>query len=99
MKDEYIKRRTSTIPFGYEESEDEGYLKPIPEQIETLKVAEDLVVGESISLQDACDWIEYETKRRISPPGLKKHIDKKYGKRQQRLERLGKESTSLLDRF
>ena len=99
MKDEYIKRRTSTIPFGYEESEDEGYLKPIPEQIEALKVAEDLVVGESISLQDACDWIEYETKRRISPPGLKKHIDKKYGKRQQRLERLGKESTSLLDRF
>jgi len=99
MKDEYIKRRTSTIPFGYEESEDEGYLKPIPEQIEALKVAEDLVVGESISLQDACDWIEYETKRRISPPGLKKHIDKKYGKRQQRLERLGKEPTSLLDRF
>ena len=99
MKDEYIKRKTSTIPFGYEESEDEGYLKPIPEQVEALKVAEDLVVGESISLQDACDWIEYETKRRISPPGLKKHIDKKYGKRQQRLERLGKESTSLLDRF
>ena len=99
MKDDYIKRKTSTIPFGYEESEDEGYLKPIPEQVEALKVAEDLVVGESISLQDACDWIEYETKRRISPPGLKKHIDKKYGKRQQRLERLGKESTSLLDRF
>jgi len=99
MKDDYIKRKTSTIPFGYEESEDEGYLKPIPEQIEALKVAEDLVVGESISLQDACDWIEYETKRRISPPGLKKHIDKKYGKRQQRLERLGRESTSLLDRF
>ena len=99
MKDEYIKRKTSTIPFGYEESEDEGYLKPIPEQVEALKVAEDLVVGESISLQDACDWIEYETKRRISPPGLKKHIDKKYGKRQQRLERLGKEPTSLLDRF
>ena len=99
MKDDYIKRKTSTIPFGYEESEDEGYLKPIPEQVEALKVAEDLVVGESISLQDACDWIEYETKRRISPPGLKKHIDKKYGKRQQRLERLGRESTSLLDRF
>jgi len=99
MKDNYIKRKSSTIPFGYEESEDEGYLKPIPEQIEALKVAEDLVVGESISLQDACDWIEYETKRRISPPGLKKHIDKKYGKRQQRLERLGKEPTSLLDRF
>ena len=99
MKDDYIKRKTSTIPFGYEESEDEGYLKPIPEQIETLKVAEDLVVGESISLQDACDWIEFKTKRSITAAGLKKHIDKKYGKREQRLERLGTEPTSLLDRF
>jgi len=99
MNEEYIKRKTSTIPFGYESSEVEGYLKPVPDQIEALEVAEDLVTAESISLRDACDWIEYETKRRISPPGLKKHIDKKYGKRQQRLERLGKEPTSLLDRF
>ena len=100
MKEGYIKRKTSTIPFGYKEDEDtKGYLAPIPEQIEALKVAEDLVIGESISLQEACDWIEYETHRRISPPGLKKHIDKKYGKREQRLARLGRESTSLLDRY
>ena len=99
MKEGYIKRRTSTIPFGYEESDEEGYLKPIPDQLEALQIAEDLVTGESISLQDACDWIEYKTKRRISPTGLKKHIDKKYGKREERLARLGEEPTSLLDRF
>tara|TARA_R110002167_G_scaffold326067_1_gene532062 strand:- start:343 stop:645 length:303 start_codon:yes stop_codon:yes gene_type:complete len=100
MKEGYIKRKTSTIPFGYKEDTDtEGYLEPIPEQIEALQIAEDLVTGESISLQEACDWIEYETHRKISPPGLKKHIDKKYGKREQRLKRLGTESTSLLDRF
>ena len=99
MKEDYIKRKTSTIPFGYEESEDEGYLKPIPDQLEALQVAEDLVTGESISLRDACEWIEYTTNRRISPPGLKKHIDKKYGKREQRIARLGEEPTSLLDRF
>ena len=99
MKEDYIKRKTSTIPFGYEESEDEGYLKPIPDQLEALQVAEDLVTGESISLRDACEWIEYKTKRRISPPGLKKHIDKKYGKREERIARLGREPTSLLDRF
>ena len=99
MNDEYIKRKTSTIPFGYESSEVEGYLKPVPDQIEALEVAEDLVTAESISLRDACDWIEFKTKRSITAAGLKKHIDKKYGKRQQRLERLGKESTSLLDRF
>ena len=99
MNKEYIKRKSSTIPFGYESSEVEGYLRPIPDQIEALEVAEDLVASESISLRDACDWIEFKTKRSITAAGLKKHIDKKYGKRQQRLERLGKESTSLLDRF
>ena len=99
MKDDYIKRKSSTIPFGYESSEVEGYLKPVPDQIEALEVAEDLVAAESISLRDACDWIEFKTKRSITAAGLKKHIDKKYGKREQRIARLGKESTSLLDRF
>ena len=96
----YIKRRTSTIPFGYKEDvEVQGYLKPIPQQLEALKIAEDLVKDESISLRDACDWIEYETHRKITHTGLKKHIDKKYGKREERIARLGRESTSLLDRF
>ena len=99
MKDGYIKRKTSTIPFGYEPSEIEGYFKPIPEQIEALEIAEDLEASESISLRDACDWIEFKTKRSITAAGLKKHIDKKYGKRAQRLERLGTKSPSLLDRF
>ena len=99
MKEGYIKRRTSTIPFGYEESGITGYLKPIPDQLEALEVAEDLITGESVSLRDACDWIEYKTNRRISPAGLKKHIDKKYGKRKERLTRLGRESSSLLDRL
>ena len=99
MNEEYIKRKTSTIPFGYESSEVEGYLKPVPDQIEALEVAEDLVTAESISLRDACDWIEFKTKRSITAAGLKKHIDKKYGKREQRIARLGEEPTSLLDRF
>ena len=99
IPESYIKRRTSTIPFGYEESDEEGYFKPISDQLEALQVAEDLVTEESISLRDACEWIEYKTERRISPAGLKKHIDKKYGKREQRLARLGGESLSLLDRF
>tara|TARA_R100001594_G_scaffold139162_1_gene183318 strand:+ start:75 stop:374 length:300 start_codon:yes stop_codon:yes gene_type:complete len=99
MNEEYIKRKSSTIPFGYESSEVEGYLKPVPDQLEALEVAEDLVASESISLRDACDWIEFKTKRSITAAGLKKHIDKKYGKREQRIARLGRESTSLLDRF
>ncbi len=54
-----------------------------------------MVVNEEVSLQAACDWLEYKTDRRMSAPGLKKHIDKKYGLRS---ERLGNQPTSLLAR-
>ena len=40
-----------------------------------------MIVNEEVSLQAACDWLEYTTDRSISTPGLKKHIDKKYGTR------------------
>ena len=91
----YIKRTTSTIPFGYELDEISGYLRPIPEQLEALEAVEDMIVNEEVSLQAGCDWLEYKTDRKLSTPGLKKHIDKKYGLRS---ERLGVESTSLLAR-
>ena len=94
LPDGYIKRVTSTIPFGYELSKKyDTFLKPITEQIAALEIAEGMIVDEGISLQAACDWLEYKTERRISVPGLKKHIDKKYGTRD---ERLGNQSSSLL---
>lgn len=93
LPDGYMKRKTSTIPFGYELDEITGYLKPIEEQLEALQVVENMIVNEEISLQAGVDWLEYKTDRKISTPGLKKHIDKKYGKRN---ERLGEESSSLL---
>ena len=95
MPDGYIKRTTSTIPFGYEFDNKTGYLKPIEDELEALQIAENMVVNEEVSLQAACDWLEYKTGRSISTPGLKKHIDKKYGKRD---ERLGNQSASLLAR-
>ena len=54
-----------------------------------------MIVREEISLQEAVDWLEYKTERSITRAGLKKHVDKKYGKRS---ERLGVESESLLAR-
>ena len=36
LPDGYIKRTTSTIPFGYEFDEKTGYLKPIEEELEAL---------------------------------------------------------------
>ena len=95
LPDGYMKRKTSTIPFGYELDNLTGYLKPIEEELDALQVAENMVVNEEISLQAACDWLEYKTDRRMSAPGLKKHIDKKYGLRS---ERLGTEPSSLLAR-
>ena len=91
----YIKRTTSTIPFGYEFDEVTGFLRPIEEELEALQIAENMIVNEEVSLQAACDWLEYKTDRRMSAPGLKKHIDKKYGLRS---ERLGTEPSSLLAR-
>ena len=91
----YIKRASSTIPFGYEIDLESRYLKPIPEQIEALGLVEKMIVDEEISLQEAVDWLEYKTDRTISRAGLKKHVDMKYGKRS---ERLGTEPRSLLAR-
>ena len=50
MKEGYIKRKTSTIPFGYETSEVTGYFKPVPEQIHALEVVSEMVHGDEISL-------------------------------------------------
>ena len=96
MKEGYIRRDTSTIPYGNEkEEESRSFLKPIDGELETLQIAENMVVNEEISLKAACDWLEYKTDRRMAAPGLKKQIDKKYGLRS---ERLGIESSSLLAR-
>ena len=96
MKEGYIKRRTSTIPFGYElDTEEEGYLKPIPTQINALSVVAEMVHGDEISLAVAVDWLEASTNRTMSRMGLKKHIDKKYDKRE---EDYKEKFNSILDR-
>jgi len=80
------KRTSSTVPFGYELSEEDShYLEPIEKQIEALEAVEEMIVNEEISLRDGCYWLENYTGRSLSPAGLKKIIDKKYGTRQDRL--------------
>jgi hypothetical protein len=83
-----LKRRTSsTIPFGYELSENNSnYMKPIQKELEALQAVEEMIVGEELSLRDGCYWLENHTGRRISPAGLKKIIDRKYGTREERLK-------------
>ena len=82
----FIRRKTSTIPFGYKLSDDvKGYLEPIQIEIESLQLIEQMIVGEEISLQMGSDWLEYKTGRSITPRGLQKHVDTKYGRRSERL--------------
>ena len=75
----YIKKRSSTIPFGYEIDDSTiGYLKPIPEQLDVLEEVSTAVYNQEISLGVGVDWLEAETDRKMSRMGLKKHVDKKY---------------------
>ena len=86
VPDDYKSRTSSTVPFGYEDDGlIDGYLKAIPQELQVLKeVAESVYLGE-ISLGVGVDWLEAETGRSMSKMGLKKYVDKKYG-------RLGKKS-------
>ena len=84
----YIRKRSSTIPFGYEiDEETKGYLKPIPQQLEVLEEVSKAVYKQEISLGVGVDWLEAETNRSMSRMGLKKYVDKTY-----------KKSNSLLDK-
>jgi hypothetical protein len=82
MKDGYITRTSSTIPFGYELDEDtDSFLRPIEEELKVLKEVTEAVFHGEISLGIGVDWLEAETGRKMSRPGLKKHVDKVYGRR------------------
>jgi hypothetical protein len=84
--DNYIRRTSSTIPFGYElDNNFEGYLKPNETQIQVLEEVAQAVFHGEISLGIGVDWLGAETGKSMSRPGLKKYVDKKYG-------RLGKKS-------
>jgi len=64
-----IKRKTSTIPFGYELSEKEKYLKPIPNDLKVLYVAQEWIKT-GASYQEASDFIKENTGKNISRMGM-----------------------------
>ena len=81
MKEGYITRTSSTIPFGYElEDEASSLLRPIDEELQILNEVTEAVFHGEISLGIGVDWLEAETGRKMSRPGLKKHVDKVYGR-------------------
>ena len=73
-----LKRRTtSTIPFGYRESDVAGFLEPIDTELKALEETSDYILNGSLSLRGASEQLEHTTGRRISEKGLKKIVDKK----------------------
>ena len=72
VPDNYVRRKSSTVPFGYEDDGlIEGYLKAIPQELSVLReVAESVYLGE-ISLGVGVDWLEAETGKKMSRMGLK----------------------------
>jgi len=74
-----IKRATSTINFGYVFNQETGLLDVIKDEIKELKFIEKEILKNNMSLRDACFYLKEKTSRYLSVPGLKKHMDKKYG--------------------
>jgi hypothetical protein len=70
------KRKTSTIPFGYKESDEKGFLDEIPEQLQELEETKKHIMNGSLSLRGASEQLEHKTGRKISYVGLKKIVDK-----------------------
>ena len=67
----YIKKKSSTIPFGYKTSEIEGWLAPIQDELAVLHKYLLRIINKKVSLRDASLLIEQESGRKISHVALK----------------------------
>ena len=65
IPEDYIKKKGRVIPFGYKLSDIEGYLQPIPNQLEVLYKYVQQVESKVFSLREAAALIEEETNRKL----------------------------------
>ena len=103
MKEGYIKKKSATIPFGYELSEIEGYLSPIQSELDVLHKYIASVNNQEYSLRKAAELISEETGRKITHVGLSKIIKKQpepknkyqYSPEQKRKQKLARDKKEL----
>ena len=69
-----LKKLGRVIPFGYKESEEQGYLEQIPEEIAALEEAKNYL--KTCSYREVAEWLHRKTGRYISHVGLKKRISR-----------------------
>ena len=72
----YIKRKGSTVPFGYELSEVDGWFSPISSELDILFKYLTQLKNKKVSLRDASALVEQESGRKISHVALKKYLEK-----------------------
>ena len=92
---DYIKRKGNTIPFGYKESNIEGYFKPIPKQIKALHTYIEGIKNQEYSLRQAASLLSEETGRKISHVALKNYIDKGGSVAEQRKKAVAKKAKQI----
>ena len=91
----YLKKKSHTIPFGYEACEFEGYIKPIPEQLEVLHKYLQGVTEQKYSLREAAKLISQETGRNISHVAVKNYIDSDPSLEEQHKKKIAKRKAKL----
>ena len=67
-----LKKLARVVPFGYKESEEQGYLESIPEEIQALDEAKNYL--KNCSYREVAEWLHRKTGRYISHFGLRKRI-------------------------
>jgi len=71
-----IKRKTSTIPFGYKlDEKDPKFLVEVPEELKALEDIIPIVSARGLSLREGALWISHKTGRSLSHQGLKTIIE------------------------
>ena len=100
----YIKKKSKTIPFGYEIcSSIQGYLKPIEAELKVLNSYIQSVINKEYSLREAARLISEETGRSLSHVGLSKLVQKfpkpkskyNYSPEQKRKQQLARDKKEL----
>ena len=74
MKEGYIKKKGKSIPFGYELSEIDKYLKPIPTQLEALQKYVQETIDKKHSMREGAKLLSEETGRNLNHVSFNRYV-------------------------
>ena len=74
MKEGYIKKKGKSIPFGYELTEIDKYLKPIPTQLEVLQQYVQETIDKKHSIREGAKLVSAETGRNLNHVSFNRYV-------------------------